>query len=132
MRDMSFPSSFKVHKMWITQPDCRKLVAEAWNKPIVGCHQFVLTQKLKAVKTEPKTWNKLVFGDINQKVDSAMFPLESIQKRISYEGWTDELNGQEITLQTELQQAMNVQEMFWKEKSKVKWHLGVLGNWFFP
>ena len=40
----------------------------------------VLTQKLKAVKFELKSWNRLVFGDIHKAVDSALKKLDQIQQ----------------------------------------------------
>jgi len=32
---------------------------------------FVVSEKLKALKIVLLSWNKLVFGDVNQRVDSA-------------------------------------------------------------
>ncbi|XP_019433239.1 PREDICTED: uncharacterized protein LOC109340119 [Lupinus angustifolius] len=62
-------SSFKFHKMWLLNFDCRRLVAEVWNVEVVGCPMFVLSTKLKNLKKEliigtkmslnPSGWKKL-------------------------------------------------------------------------
>lgn len=36
----------------------------------------VLSQKLKALKLRLKDWNKLVFGNVNERVKSAMVELD--------------------------------------------------------
>lgn len=42
----------------------------------------VLSQKLKALKLELKSWNKLVFGNIHLRVNNALAAVESIQHQI--------------------------------------------------
>lgn len=78
----TFPSSFKFHKMWISHPDCERLVKEVWNKSVFGCPMIVLALKLKSLKGELKVWNKSVFGNIHLRVQSAMDVVEDIQMQI--------------------------------------------------
>ncbi|KAF1894130.1 hypothetical protein Lal_00004049, partial [Lupinus albus] len=60
-------SSFKFHKVWLSNVDCQRVVAEVWRVEVVGCPLFVLSQKLKLLKKELKTWNYLVFGNIHER-----------------------------------------------------------------
>lgn len=57
----SLASSFKFHKMWINNPDCRRLISKVWSSRIYGCPMYVLGQKLRGLKNELKPQNKLVF-----------------------------------------------------------------------
>lgn len=91
----SYPSSFKFLNMWASHPDCSRPISETWKKPVVGCPMFVLTQKLKTLKAELKTWNKTVFGNVHNKVDSAMLTIEQIQNCINRDGWFEHLTNEE-------------------------------------
>lgn len=68
---------------------------------------FVLSQKLKALKSELKTWNKLVFGNIHLRVEAATAAMDDIQQQINISGASDDLMEQEVMAQTELQQALH-------------------------
>lgn len=103
----SFPSSFKFHKMWISHPDCKRLIKEVWSKPVFGCPMFILSQKLKQVKAELKVWNLRVFGNIQLRVNNAIEAVNKIQLEINALGASDDLIQQETLAQVELQQALN-------------------------
>lgn len=40
---------------------------------------FILSQKLKMLKLELKTWNKVVFGDVHLKVEQAQREVDLLQ-----------------------------------------------------
>lgn len=109
--------------MWISHPDCKRLVIEAWNKHVQGCPMQIMSQKLKTVKGDLKIWNKLVFGDVNLKVDQCLEDLDTIQMQLASDGYSDDLHNKEAFAQIDLQQALNYQEQFWKDKSRLNWHL---------
>lgn len=81
-----------------------------------------MSQKLKALKSELKSWNKLVFGNIHLRLEKALADVDNIQQQISSSGASDDLLEQEIVAQLELQQALNFEEEFWREKSRFNWH----------
>lgn len=70
-----------------------------------------------------KIWNKLVFGDVNLKVDQCLEALDTIQMQLASDGYSDDLHNKEAFAQIDLQQALNYQEQFWKDKSSLNWHL---------
>ncbi|MCH96434.1 RNA-directed DNA polymerase (Reverse transcriptase), partial [Trifolium medium] len=78
--------------------------------------------KLKHLKGELKVWNKVVFGDIHNQVRSAVNKLDEIQANINVDGYSDHLFNQEKLAKLELERALNMEEAFWQEKSRVKWH----------
>ncbi|KAF1863359.1 hypothetical protein Lal_00031244 [Lupinus albus] len=92
---------FRFFKMWLQDKSCRELVATIWATNIVGCPMFILAQKLNILKKDLKAWNKNVFGNIHEKVTKAM----------------------ESEPQSELILALNLEEVYWKEKARVNWHI---------
>ncbi|XP_019433790.1 PREDICTED: uncharacterized protein LOC109340533 [Lupinus angustifolius] len=115
-------SSFKFHKMWLLDSDCRRLVAEVWRIQVLGCPMYVLSQKLRNLKNELKIWNKNVFGNIDQRVNSAKANVDAIQNSINDHGPDSNLLEQENLAQSELLIALEVEEAFWMEKAKINWH----------
>lgn len=71
---------------------------------------FLFSLKSLALKSELKTWNKKVFGNVHLKVDQALAALESVQHQISNSGSSDALVAQELQAQIDLQQALSFQE----------------------
>jgi hypothetical protein len=74
------------------------------------------------LKGELKTLNKNVFGDINNEVQNAFANLDVIQKYISTDGYTESLMKQVALAKESLEKALNIEEIFWQQKSWVKWH----------
>lgn len=83
---------------------------------------FVLSEKLKLLKAALKQWNKDTFGNIHDHVKVAKQKLDDIQAEIDNHGHNDNLMQQEKNAQISLEQALNIEEMFWQQKSKVQWH----------
>ncbi|XP_019432044.1 PREDICTED: uncharacterized protein LOC109339110 [Lupinus angustifolius] len=98
---------FRFHNMWIQHHDCRRLVAEMWNTPLVGCPMFILSQKLKLLKKELRTWNKTVFGNVHDRVKNASALLDSVQNLLNDLGQIPDLIDQEAIAQRELLDALS-------------------------
>ena len=64
-------STFKFLKVWTEHPDCINIIKQSWNTHITGCPMYVLTQKLKLLKENLKTWNHNTFGNIHSHVNTA-------------------------------------------------------------
>jgi len=111
-----FSSSFKFMKMWCAHPDCENIVKQCWNSQVTGCPMFVLNQKLKNLKDALKVWNKNTFGNVHSQVDNAYKVLDEIQMKIDTLGNSDSLMDQEKSAQLQLENALNIEEIFWHEK----------------
>ncbi|PNX96059.1 ribonuclease H [Trifolium pratense] len=48
--------------------------------------------------------------------------LDDIQARINDEGYTESLSHQELLAKLELEKVLDMEEAFWHEKSRIKWH----------
>ncbi|KAK2389841.1 hypothetical protein QL285_063403 [Trifolium repens] len=120
--DCHQPSTFKFLKMWTSHPDCVNVVQQSWNVNVVGCPMFVLSEKLKILKVKLKSWNKVVFGNIHENVKQARNNVDIIQALIDSNGPSDSFLEQEKLAQINLENALFMEELFWHEKFKVKWH----------
>jgi len=76
--------------MWSFHPGCKDIVASCWNTNITGCPMFILSAKLKHLKSCLKQWNTYVFGDINSEVTIAEDVLVHIQSNINLLGPNDD------------------------------------------
>lgn len=120
--NVSFASQFRFMQMWSLHPDCKKIVESCWNKPVVGCPMFVLSKKLKNLKLVLKDWNKEIFENVQDSVKKAEEELNQFQMHINQVGYTHTLANTEKTAQAKLDSSLQIEEVFWKEKSRVKWH----------
>jgi hypothetical protein len=108
--------------MWTSHPDCVNVVQQSWKVNVVGCPMFVLSEKLKILKVKLKSWNKVVFGNIHENVKQARNNVDIIQALIDSNSPSDSFLEQEKLAQINLENALFMEELFWHEKSKVKWH----------
>lgn len=83
---------------------------------------FVLSKKLKNLKLVLKDWNKEIFENVQDSVKKAEEELNQFQMHINQVGYTHTLANTEKTAQAKLDSSLQIEEVFWKEKSRVKWH----------
>ncbi|GAU13228.1 hypothetical protein TSUD_245980 [Trifolium subterraneum] len=121
-QETQFTSHFKFLKMWTAHHDCINVVQNSWNTVVNGCPMYVLSQKLKSLKANLKSWNKDSFGNIHSNVKQAYQNADDIHNLIDSNGPNELLLDQEKIAQINLEKALLMEEMFWSEKSKVKWH----------
>ncbi|XP_019435172.1 PREDICTED: uncharacterized protein LOC109341683 [Lupinus angustifolius] len=114
---------FRFQKMWMKHPDCLRVIHEVWNEEIVGCPMFIVAEKLKKLKAKLKIWNWTVFGNIHLKVQEALSHVEHIQSCINNEGPSEELLDQDGNAQLNLLKVLSMEDDFWKEKSRINWHM---------
>ena len=120
--DIQFVSQFKFLKMWVAHEDCINIVKNSWNISVIGCPMYVLNEKLKHLKLALKHWNINVFGNVHDQVKDAKLKVDHIQEENDNNGHSDILMQQEKDVQLILEQALNVEELFWQQKSRVQWH----------
>lgn len=87
-------------------------------------HGYPLTSlqhKLRVLRKALRTWNWEVFGDVHRRVDTDLADLVSLQHDISISGGSDADYAKECELQANLSESLRLQELFWKEKSRLRW-----------
>ncbi|XP_019447267.1 PREDICTED: uncharacterized protein LOC109350493 [Lupinus angustifolius] len=108
--------------MWLRHDNCKRVMDEVWNSDVAGSPMFVLSQKLKILKKELRAWIKNVFGNVHEKVKNALALVDSAQQNLNGLGQYQNCLDQEELAQKELLNALTVDEAFWKEKSRLRWH----------
>ena len=93
--------------MWSEHKDCRKFIEDCWQEQVVGSPMFILTSKLKNLKTKLTVWNKEVFVNVHTYVDQAEANLNHIQNQIQTLGHSDHLANQEKLANVQLEDALN-------------------------
>ncbi|GAU46447.1 hypothetical protein TSUD_402140 [Trifolium subterraneum] len=121
--EQRFVSQFKFLKMWSLHGDCKDLINASWNVPLYGSPMFILTKKLKRLKEALKVWNKNSFGNVHDHVKQAETRLQIIQDKMDSSGHTNTLMNMENQAKIDLDTTLNLQVMFWQEKSMINWHL---------
>ncbi|KAK1302941.1 hypothetical protein QJS10_CPB12g00807 [Acorus calamus] len=112
---------FKYYKMWEEHPDFLNTVQRAWNIYVPGSAMFQLASKLTNTKKKLKYWNWNVFGPIQRSLQERKRALSKVQELLS----TDPLNHQLIEREEESRQsfmeALRVEEIFVRQKSRENW-----------
>ena len=116
------PLPFRFKRMWTLHENFLAFVDSIWNsESSSGSAMSVLTFKLKKLKRALKQWNVEIFGDVNARVEKAKEDLSNIQMDISSNGFSPEKLEAEISAHSHLDEALNFQTAFLKEKSRLNW-----------
>lgn len=83
---------------------------------------YILDRKLRILKNKLKDWKRNHFGDVKAKFKEAEKQLQDILQEISSSGYNDNLEKKETKAQYDMEVALNIEEEFWKEKARIKWH----------
>lgn len=113
------PKPFRFQSMWIEHGSFQDVVSSSWKNTIVaGCPMYIVLASLKACL---RTWNKTVFGDVHSKVEKARNSLAQVQLSISEMGYTPAIYEEEIKAKQCLMEALQFENTYWREKSRVSW-----------
>lgn len=113
------PKPFQFYHFMLDHPDFLDVVQNAWGEPVYGDPWFVVTTKLKKVKTALKTLNAR-FGNVHSAVDNsrnALFNFQSTLPRLPSQNQLE----QENRLISEYIKDLGIEEKFLKQKSRVQW-----------
>ena len=73
---------FRFERMWMTHPTCKEVVQKAWNFKVVGSKAYQLKNKLSNVRKDLISWNKQVFGKVENEIWLKQAQLQTIQNSI--------------------------------------------------
>ncbi|XP_022880947.1 uncharacterized protein LOC111398252 [Olea europaea var. sylvestris] len=114
----SSPSPFRFQRMWLQHPLFLHVIAESWNRE---CHLSGLQRmafKLKRLKGDLKLWNKVVFGNIFQRLNDARDKILLLENQLlSDDSVTKEL----MELKCSYDHLLLQEEIYRKQQSRVKW-----------
>lgn len=108
---LPLPKPFRFEAMWIDHPNTSFIIQEEWSRGIS------LTSKLKHTKVALKEWNKLVFGDVYQKLQQLRQTIEQLQNQPQV---GNNLQFEQAVVR-DLTAMEKQAEIFWKERAKTQW-----------
>jgi len=118
----SSSSYFKFENMWLQAEGFLDSVKNWWSSyEVEGSPDFVLVQKLKYLKKDISTWNKEVFGKLEEQRSQALNDLTNLEQSSEGRILSEAENAQMINLQTHLEQLAKIEEVSWRQKSRCLW-----------
>ncbi|XP_026442374.1 uncharacterized protein LOC113341872 [Papaver somniferum] len=108
------PTPFKYFGDWIKHEECKPLIQACWEKEIRGSHAHTMIKKVTSVKHILRGWNKYSFGNIRTNIEMIKDDLKKTNSRSSYPNKNREI----ANLRNKLTEWYNIQESFWKDKSR--------------
>ncbi|KAI5436046.1 hypothetical protein KIW84_022476 [Lathyrus oleraceus] len=130
------PKPFKFFKGWCEHEDFIPLVSDTWiNTRRRGKASFILKEKLLAVKSKLKSWNKEVFGLLDLNVEKAVGALNSLDlvvADLAEDGIVDSVRSNREMATKEVWNSLLLRENFLHQKARCNWiRLGDSNSKFF-
>lgn len=100
--------------MWMTHPSCSNVVQQAWSIHTVGSRAFQQENKLSNVRRDFITWNKEVFGKVEQEIHLKQAQLQQMQNSI----YTVEDVRKEKLVRADLETLMHKEDIMWAQKAR--------------
>ncbi|XP_026384004.1 uncharacterized protein LOC113279527 [Papaver somniferum] len=116
-QDTCMPRPLHFMAMWIEDPTCRDIIANSWSVNVVGSPAYKLKAKLLSTKKGLRDWNKSSFGNIQTNISTIRKDLVDIH----ISNPTDTSNTSR--LKARLEYLYNLEELYWKDKSREVWLL---------
>ncbi|XP_026383372.1 uncharacterized protein LOC113278854 [Papaver somniferum] len=110
--DICMPRPFHFMAMWMEDHISRDIIANFWSVNVVGSFAYKLKSKILSTKKGLRDWNKTSFGNIQTNISTIRKDLADLQCN----------NPTETTLTSRLKARLeylyNLEELYWKDKSR--------------
>ena len=115
-------SPFRFENMWLKVDGFVGRVKGWWDSyTFNGSPSFILVQKLKALKLDIQRWNREEFGDINHRKDELMGSIQELDREEDYRPLSTEERSSRTQAKCEVEKLLSLEEISWKQKSRVRW-----------
>ncbi|XXG76419.1 hypothetical protein AAC387_Pa08g0774 [Persea americana] len=111
---------FKFENKWLLHPSFFEVVKSNWETTVIGNPQFILAQKLKALKISLKQWTKLTFGNLHQNILAAEARVLQCQHQLDSSP-SEPSREDLLSSRSELHEALKAQEIHWHQRSRIAW-----------
>ena len=112
---------FRYFNFWSDTPGFEDLVSLAWSACFDGSPQFILSQKLKALKQVLRNLNKQQFSNLQFKIEEARDKLINIQRQLNTSPGDEHLRSLEACALQDLIAMNKAEESFSRQKSRAVW-----------
>lgn len=109
-------SPFRIQAAWFTHPQFEPFLMECWAE----FGTLGLIPKLQLLRTSLQQWNRGVFGNIFDKKFYCLARLASIQRALQQKQ-SCRLVSLEEQLRQELDDILNQEAIYWRQKSRISW-----------
>ncbi|XP_031100850.1 uncharacterized protein LOC116004818 [Ipomoea triloba] len=118
--DLLGPKQFRFQNMWLKHASFEHFVKTNWSVPAIGGGMRALTFKLKRLKQALRVWNREIFGNVFDQVRNLDQSVSDAEKR--FDASPTQENRELLSYaQASLLQALKLEEIYWKQKARVKW-----------
>ncbi|MQL83629.1 hypothetical protein Taro_016132 [Colocasia esculenta] len=115
------PSRFTFQQMWCTQEKFTSDSSAAWRMaPTSSLPLINMAMKLRFLKSFYKKWNKEVFGDLSTNIKEAEADYSTAQNHYDEDPSTENYNVY-CQAKEKLEHILSQEEVFWRQKSRIKW-----------
>ncbi|XP_057808519.1 uncharacterized protein LOC131022998 [Salvia miltiorrhiza] len=113
---------FRFLNMWVLHPTFQEMVRTSWQNAVsTSCPILRVMLALKRLRTDIKSWNKEIFGNVDLRINDFQRQLAITQRKISEISYTDDLFDEEVGLQAELNVALTRKNNLLQQKSRATW-----------
>ncbi|RVW86011.1 Transposon TX1 uncharacterized 149 kDa protein [Vitis vinifera] len=116
------PTPFRFENMWLQHSNFKESF-RSWWRGFQGNgwegHKFM--RRLQFVKANLKEWNKVSFGELNERKKNILNDLANFDAIEQVGGLTSELLVQRTLRKGELEELILREEIHWRQKGRVKW-----------
>ncbi|EOY02236.1 Uncharacterized protein TCM_011923 [Theobroma cacao] len=114
------PSTFRFLHAWTKHHDFLPFVERSWQVPLNSSGLTAFWIKQQRLKRDLKWWNKQIFGDIFEKLKRAEIEAEKREKEFQQDPSSINRNLMNKAY-AKLNRQLSIEELFWQQKSGVKW-----------
>ena len=108
---------FRFEAMWIFDPECKEMVARAWDCAPTGTPMFMAATKFKRCKKQLKSWSWVHFGNVKQQIKQVHDRLWQAEEVSARTGEHEEV----IWIKLELNALYEKEVKMWQQRSRVQW-----------
>ena len=108
--------------MWLKVEGFKDLITDWWQSfEFRGTHNYVLMEKMRALKVKLKAWNKEVFGNVEEQKKSVLKKVALLDDIESQRPLSDGERQDRLGAMEDFKKRAIMEEILWRQKSREIW-----------
>ncbi|KAF3793683.1 hypothetical protein EJ110_NYTH03477 [Nymphaea thermarum] len=112
-------SVFRFFNFWQDKADCLDIIHSVWNQKFTGCPMIQCRSKLEELQARLSRWSRETKENLTSQIDSIRQDIANLQ--IQAERGSLHALVEEKSLKARLTKLLQMEEDFWRQKSRMKW-----------